>query len=1792
VGSKGGKSHVSTLSSVRAKAAAKKAGLVAEAKMMEKIHALEQEQQRLKREQDKLRVAAEIAKAEAEEEAIAEVIAEEKCEPADNGVDHKQSSSSGEVILNYPEHAEYSAESSTQFEELCAQQRQLIDVMQAPKLEIPTFSGDPLNYYLFMRSFEENVERVVSDPAARLSRLLQYCVGSANKVLQCCAIMEPIYGYPKAKALLKERFGDPFIIAQAWVEKVTHGGTIKSTSGQAIQEYADDLRNCFETLTAMHCMMEINSQATLQRLIGRLPTYLQNRWRKVAVNLRRHGGRLASLQDIVKFVEEAAFEVNDPVFGTLASSDKSGEINPRSAKRQPSSFNSSVKEDSPRADSRPRYRDTDSPRADSSRKCPGCQGGHAIYTCDKFKAMKVAERCQLIKRKGLCFNCLGVHLAAHCKSLRRCAKCNKKHNTLIHRDDYTGRDTESQPSVVANQDESPPAQAHNGYVDTTCCAGTMKSMGLPCLPVKVRAVGGNKTITTYALLDNGSTHSFCSDGLLSLLGVEGRKETVILTTLEKEDSSFTSQVTSLEVMGMGRMQPLKLPSVYSKSKLPIHADNIASQEDIDHWPHLTGINIPMCDVPDVMILIGVDCPEALLPLDVIRGRPGEPYAVRTALGWTISGPLTKATAGSASHRISSNFVQASVNDRVLSDQLERFWKIDAWGVVDSDHGDDKGMSVDDKKVVQQWDATTKFDSGHYIMDIPFKDPSAQLANNERVASSRLEYLKRKLNKDQDYKAKYTAGMSEFLEKGYAIKVPADQVGRDDGRVYYLPHHGVINPQKDKLRVVFDCSAQHRGLSLNEQIYQGPDLGNNLIGVLLRFRMEEVAFMADIEAMFMQIKVTEDHQDMLRFVWWPNGDTTCSPEVYRMTRHLFGGIWSPSAANYAVKRVSEDYGSSYSLAANYTVKKNLYVDDCLKCTQTVAEAINLAGELKHLLSSAGFNLTKWICNQHEVMVKIAQTDWSKKIKDLSHDAPLVDRALGVFWNVENDTLGYKIQLKDKPLTKRGLLSTLSSVYDPLGLASPFILKARKVVQDLCRKGLGWDEPLPSEQAQEWDEWVNDLPNMEKVLITRCVKPISFGKCVNIQLHHFADASQIAYGTASYIRMVNDKGDVHTQLIMAKSRLAPLRQMTIPRLELTAATIAAKMDVMLKRELDLPIDQSHFWSDSMIVLQYISSETKRFHTFVANRISLIRDISSPGQWHHVRTHLNPADDASRGLPAGDLNSPRWLFGPDFLREEQTAWPDSDIMSTIEDTDPEVKRDNQRAAAFAINEPQSPLTRIISAVSLWPRLRKTVGWLLVIRDVWAKHWDTVKMLQAEHLLAADNVIFKHVQTEAYNEDMLEIEANGHVKPSSPLVKLQPVLRDGLLRVGGRLKNSPIPEISRSQLILPSKTRITELLIHDMHERSGHSGREYVLSRLREKYWIIGARSAIRRILRDCVQCKKRDQGPSSQQMGDLPADRVTPGDPAFSNSGVDYFGPFFVKRGRGTEKRYGCIFTCLATRAVHIEIAHSLEADSFINCLQRFIARRGKVKSLRSDNGKNFVGAEKELRQEVERWNQKQIQDALNKDNIVWKFNPPLASHAGGVWERQIRTVRKVLAGLTAEQRMTDESLSTLMCLVESVINNRPITTTSLDPGDLEPLTPSHFLVMRPVDSLHGVFDQADLCVRKRWRQVQYMADLFWRRWTKEYLPSLQQRAKWTTPQRNMSCGDIVLLMDTSLPRNEWLMGRVVETYPGQDGRVRSVKVKTKNSQLVRPITKVCLLEAVATNTAGKDISGNAPCVGSEE
>lgn len=1666
-----------------------------------------------------------------------------------------------------------------------------------PELTIPTFKGDPLEYKSFIRSIEHGVEDRTGDSRDRLQFLLQYTSGQPHELVKSCIHMESSAGYAKAKEMLKEFYGDDYKIAEAYIKEALDWQTIKSEDGAALQSFALFLTGCCNTMTDISYMEDLDNTANIKALANKLPYKLKEAWRKSACDQQEKTKKRVKFKDFVEFVNKQVRYLLHPLYGNIQETTR-----PKQPVQQKSNlkyaeilkpkkvFTAAI------VSSQTENNKQTTPKAQNvlvdanSKPCVYCKGEqHSLTVCRKLKSKPHKEKIDFLRSKGLCFACLKHgHMSSGCKEKAQCQECSRLHPTLLHikskglREEATSEHCEQQSvsSALVHMKEKVTGAGKENCV-------------LSIIPVCVKAQKGTKAVTTYAFLDPGSSATFATESLINQLNMNGRNTSILLQTMGNESIVNTCIVNGMEISSLDGNHFIELSEVFSQKNIPVTKDNIPRQEDVDSWPHLKEVKLPTIQA-EVGLLIGANVPKAMEPLQVVNSMDDGPYAVRTILGWTVNGPLR----GGSGMRETNTFTGVTTN-RISVAKLEELWQLQfKQDFPDAGQNEDIEMSKDDHQFIDMVSQSSKLVDGHYSVCLPVKNKSLCMPNNRSVAEQRALNLRKRFSRDVKFHAEYIAFMDDLLKKGYAVKLDSVECKPTEGRTWYLPHHGVRHPVKQKLRVVFDCGASFQGTSLNQQLLQGPDLTSSLVGVLLRFRQETVAVMADVEAMFHQVRVSNEDTDFFRFLWWPEGNCEQALVEHKMLVHIFGATSSPSVATFALQKCATDFEDEFGQEAAKTVKKNFYVDDCLKSVTDEDTAITLCADLRTMLAKGGFRLTKWSSNSRRLLNSIPEEERAKGFQDLDLDEDNLpmERALGIQWCAETDQFKFKINLKVRPHTRRGLLSLVCSIFDPMGFLAPVVLPAKRILQDLCRQKYSWDEDLPDNVIKSWKRWMSGLKQLETFGVDRCVKSKQFGVPVFAQLHHFADASQDAYGTTSYLLLRTASGEAQSTLIMAKARVAPLKSPTIPRMELTAATVAVKMDKLLKKELELELNESIFWTDSTAVLKYLNSEGTRFKTFVANRITTILEHSQTSQWRYVNTNLNPADHVSRGQTVeAFLNNESWLSGPSFLLCTQDQWPKNPDFGMLDIEDSEVKKVVE-VHVLQTQESKDPMEQLMTYYSSWTKLKRAVAWFLKFRDLLKElkakrkepnsHGENKinqfkkafkgTHLTCEGLTEAEREIVKYSQKQSFKEDLNMLKEHQRVKKSSSLYKLNPVLQNGVIRVGGRMSRAAMPEDSKQQAILSKDSHITRLVLKHIHDVTAHAGRNHMLAQLRQRFWVPGANGAIRKFLSRCISCKKLHGTAGKQLMADLPRCRVLPDSPPFTRVGVDYFGPFLVKRGRGQVKRYGVIFTCLAIRAVHLEVASSLDTDACLNAIRRFIARRGQVKEMYSDNGTNFRSADSELKKSIKEWNTSKIAKNLQEKGVQWHFNPPAGSHHGGCWERLIRSVRKILNISVKEQLLDEEGLHTLLCEAEAIINSRPITQASSDLNDLEALTPNHLLLLKIKPELPpGVFSKDDQYANRRWRQVQYLADVFWKRWCKEYLMQLQERQRWSTPGRNFSVGDVVLIVDDTSPRNSWPLGKIVEIFPDKKGFVRQVKVKTKSSELCRPITKLCFLQGSEDN-----------------
>ncbi|XP_075539206.1 uncharacterized protein LOC142573874 [Dermacentor variabilis] len=1046
---------------------------------------------------------------------------------------------------------------------------------------------------------------------------------------------------------------------------------------------------------------------------------------------------------------------------------------------------------------------------------------------------------------------------------------------------------------------------------------------------------------------------------------------------------------------------------------------------------------------------------------------------------------------------------------------------------------------------------------------------SRLPNNREQALSRLLSLRRTLRKNPETRERFVNFMNKLFIKGHAEEAPPLHV---DEECWYLPIFGVHHPQKpDQIRVVFDSSAQYEGVSLNNVLLTGPDLTNNLVGILIRFRQEPFAVTADVQQMFYSFMVREDHQNYLRFLWFKGNDISREIVECRMKVHVFGNSPSPAVATYGLRRTAQQAAPRFGEDARKFVERDFYVDDALKSLPSEEDAISLLQRAQKMLATANIRLHKIALNRQNVLNAFPREDHARGLKNLDFgtDASLTQRSLGLLWDIGDDSFVFRAPRQDRPYTRRGVLSTVNSLYDPLGFMAPITVQGKYLLRDLVTKGYNWDTPLSDEKKQRWDEWENSLQELQHLHVQRTYAPVSTLEAERRDIHVFSDASTRAVAAVAYLRVTDKQGNRHAGFVMGKAKLAPQPEHTIPRLELCAAVLAVEMTDSILRELDFQPNSVTFYTDSKVVFGYIYNETRRFYVYVANRVQQIRSSTQPEQWKYVHTDENPADHATRAIPAAHLKSTNWLSGPDFLSRREEEARSSSFILLNPDEDKEI-RSEVCTLATEVNKRQRLGAESFHRFSNWKSLTRAIASLIQVAHR-AKNASQGKVAPVEALSKARLVIIRAVQQDAFYEEICRIQRGEQVHKTSSLRRLDPSLdANGLFRVGSRLNRSDLPDDEKHPLLLPGRHHVATLLVRHHHECVQHQGRHFTEGAVRAAgYWNVGGKRCISSVLQACISCKKLRGRFHDQKMADLPADRIST-DPPFTNVGIDVFGPWMIasRRTRGgvaNSKRWAVMFTCLSIRAVHIELIESMDTSSFINAFRRFLAVRGPIKLIRSDWGTNFIGACRELGISAEGIHRSQIGKFFSGNGCKWIFNPPHASHMGGAWERMIGIARRILDSMLMQsrhQRLTHDILATFLAEVTAIINARPITPTSSDPEDPTILTPATLLTQKhgSASVTIGQLDTSNL-YKRHWRLVQNLADEFWKLWRSTYVTTLQQRRKWQAAKPDLKEGDVVLLRDKEATRNDWPVGVITRSLPSADGRVHKVELKTAKNGVVK-------------------------------
>ena len=1393
-------------------------------------------------------------------------------------------------------------------------------------------------------------------------------------------------------------------------------------------------------------------------------------------------------------------------------------------------------------------------------KCWLCKTStHWVDQCAKLQAMTPDNRMKLIKENRACFSCLKKtsknHRAANCSRRRQCTakvndqQCKSYHHPMLH---DCGSSNQVGVASVSNN----------------------KKVLLPVISVEILGQEAKRR-KGNVLLDSGAQVSLIRHAVAKDLKLKGKDANVTITKVGGQEEEICTKLYKVPLLSLDNNSVHHITAI----GIPSISDSVASVNvgQIGEKLGLERTKIFRENGP-IDVLIGIN--HAKMHAGETR-EVENLIARRSPLGWVIFG--------------AANGQQQAVN-KVLHIQLSSpvdmtdFWTTEAMGVSakSCECNSEKLSPIEqhEKKIIEN---SCKRVGNQWMVGYPWKKDRNLLPDNRSQALKKLETTERRLMKDPASASEYDKQIKEMTELNFARKLSGEETKNHEGPVHYIAHHEVLRPEKKStpVRIVFNSSASYQGHKLNDYWLKGPDLLNNLFGVVLRFRENEVAISGDISKMYHRVLIPKEDQDVHWFLW-RSLETDREPDVYVKTVLTFGDKPAPAMAQIALRKTADEAAETHPEASK-TLLENSYVDDICDSVSTVEKAQQLTTDIDEVLASGGFKVKGWISNRDlGDDDSIGIEDSTSGLKLLTNE--IAEKVLGLLWDHLKDVFTFKVNvelLNPEPIfklnssgprmTKRKILSQIARIFDPLGFAAAFTVKAKIGMQRLWQKGVDWDEQLPADEEGKWIELFAEMRELNDVTIERCLTPPN--AVGNPMLCIFSDASVEAFGACAYNRWSLGDGTFGVTFIAAKSRVAPLKQLTIPRLELQAAVLATRLGKTIVEESRFVFEKVVYFVDSTIVLAWIRSQARSFKTFVSTRIGEIQSNSDPAEWKHIPGEENVADDVSRGIPVQGLLQ-RWKSGPEFLKHPEEEWPQA--TPTTDKREVNLER-RKTPVVNAVNAKQEVID--YTKFSSWRKLVRVTAWIQRLgRKVRERRGTNANdeankhgTVTSDDLSKAELYWIKHAQRELHSKI-----TSGELKQFNPFVDTE-----GIIRVGGRLNKAIVTYDCKHPAMLPYKHWISLLITRHAHQH-GHSGIAATTAKVRRKYWILRAHNLAKKVKHECVFCRMTEHKLESQLMGDLPKQRVAPQTPPFYYSSCDYFGPFLVKVGRNkTTKHYAVLFTCLNTRAVHLELAVDYSTMSFMQVLRRFFSIRGCPRFMLSDNGTQLVGAARELREMLQGWDVKGLREFCAENGMVWQFITPAAPHQNGCTESLVKSCKYALKKAIGEQVLTPFELYTCLLEVANLVNQRPIGRIPNDPDDGSYLCPNDMLLGRSSSKVpQGPF-KATKNPRDRVEFIQRIVDSFWVRWTNDVFQSLVPRKKWSVSRRNIQVNDVVMTVDTNAVRGKWTIGRIIKVHPGSDNKVRNVTIRTPNGEYRRPVTKVSVIYPVEGYEDDDAVIGGGGC-----
>lgn len=1593
--------------------------------------------------------------------------------------------------------------------------------------------------------------------------LKQKTTGEAREIISQVPLTND--GFELAWKLLTDRYENRRMQVNEQLKVLFNLPTVTTDSSFTIQKLQRTVNTCVQTLETL----KINVSGWDPILIYLCSSKLNRSFLEDFENSLEDCKTLPSWEAFNKFLTHK-FKTMESVGNIKPSFSKYSQPKSETNKRMvyTNTFQTNTFQKSQNMGTKPKTNIVQKPKQQYHNTCQLCKANHFIRDCSQFLAKNVNDRIHVVKNAHLCYNCLSsTHGVKECKSRFGCRNCSQRHHTMLHKGTET--QTTAQPTERYEERPSTSASALTTLIQSTSNeepqnvttltlqenGNNKQNFGETLLFTAIVQIEANGHFyDARAIIDSGSQSTFITEKLKNRLSLPTRRNLVHVSGINQlvAETSNRSCVFTLR----SRFEPSFKLEVWAPvlkslpSNLPPYT--------LDKIQHRDATNMELADPKfyisqPVDLLIGMDIGPLIFKIGAPMKSIGTLLAQRTVFGWIVGGPLRD---GSQKQR------QITLCNTIsLEKILTRFWEVE-------ETPKQVLKSEDDVFCEQNYIETTRRNKvGRYIVTLPFKK-CEELGDSRNIALAQFYRMERKLMKTPEIKELYDKTILEYLELGHMRKVSAQDINKTPN--YYLPHHAVIRPEKvtSKLRVVFNASSPTSNKrSLNDNLLAGPILQQDIVLQVLKWRFFRYVFNADVTKMYRQILLDPNQTQYQRILFRKTLEDPV--EDFELLTVTFGVNCAPFLALRTLIQLAEDVKDTHPLASKI-ILENLYVDDVLAGGHTLQDTINSRKQLISAMESAGFELMKWTSNDPQIINELpAEKLLPVNLLDISDDAST--KTLGIRWNIIGDFFTFNppdMENKDS-YTKREVLSTIAKLFDPCGWLAPIVVVAKVVMQQVWLDKITWDDILKPLTMLNWKNFVKNSCDIEHLKIPRW---IHFSPDTNIEIHGFCDASESAYAAALYIRVEKFNKEIETFLLTAKTRVAPSKKISLPRLELCGAVLLSKLTHTILKNLQISNFSTHYWTDSTIVLAWLKKPPCHWSTFVGNRISEILDNVGNENWTHIDSADNPADIASRGCSPNELKSHQlWWHGPQWLKFPKARWP---LKEVNEETNLEAKT----VKILAINIDEDPLQNFSSLSKLYRTYAYALRFWRNAGGNRRHHRVSSLELTAEEIQNGKRAAIIRTQKFYFPDEYDILQKRARISSNSSLLTLNPFLdTKGILRANGRLAQSPaLTYNERHPIILPYNAKLAQLLVEFSHKVTLHGENQLLTRILRSEFWIFRLKPLIKKVVNNCKPCILYKSHAQKQIMASLPPERTMLSRP-FTTTGVDFAGPFNIKNFTGRAclitKGYVCVFVCFATKAIHLEATSDLSTQSFLAAFSRFIGRRGCPSCMYSDNGTNFVGAAEILKKDKLNFLKTLQNSVIHQNmqyNLAWKFIPPGAPHMGGLWEAGVKSFKTHLRKSVPKMNFTFEEFCTILIRIEACLNSRPLSPASEDPNDLSPLTPGHFLIGTPILAPpEPDLSDSDINFANRWKRLKIISQNFCQRWKLEYLRELHRRTKWKYQKDNLKQGDLIVIKDDRLPPNEWKLGRIEKTYQGVDTNVRVVDIRTTGGTVTRPITKVVKL-----------------------